>query len=106
MPPPHEPVAPGAGPSGVISSAGQLVPGRHPAMFKLISLLLAAIPVFLFLPALLGRSTAAKRAVSDFRRRMDYLVWGMLVLIAVGLVYSVVSYMNLWLHAPSLGMSR
>jgi len=91
---------------GVISSAGQLVPGRHLAMFKLISLLLAAIPVFLFLRAVLGRSTAAKRAVSDFRRRMDYLVWAMLVLIAIGLVYSIMSYTSLWLHAPSLGMSR
>jgi hypothetical protein len=75
-------------------------------MFKLISLLLAAIPVFLFLRAVLGRSTTAKRAVSDFRRRVDYLVWVMLVLIAVGLVYSVVSYMSLWLHPPSLGMSK
>jgi hypothetical protein len=76
---------------------------RQLVMFKLISLLLAAIPVFLFLRAVFGRSTAMKRAVSDFRRRVDYLVWAMLVLIAIGLVYSVVSYMSIWLHAPSSG---
>jgi hypothetical protein len=46
----------------------------------------------------LGRSTAMERAVSDFRRQLDYLVWIMLIVIAIGLVYSLVSYMRLWLH--------
>jgi hypothetical protein len=67
-------------------------------VFKLISLLLAAIPAFLFLRAVFGRSTAMKRAISDFRRQLDYLVWIMLIVIAVGLVYSLVSYTRLWLH--------
>jgi hypothetical protein len=39
-----------------------------------------------------------KRAVSGFRRQLDYLVWTMLIVIAIGLVYSLVSYMRLWLH--------
>jgi ABC-type phosphate/phosphonate transport system permease subunit len=52
-------------------------------VFKLISILLAAIPVFLFLRGVVGRSSTMKRAVSDFRRQIDCLVWVMLFVIAV-----------------------
>ena len=60
-------------------------------MFKLISILLAVIPAFLFLRAVLGRSTTIKRAASDFQRQIDYLVWVILFIIAIGMVYSVVN---------------
>jgi hypothetical protein len=63
-------------------------------VFKLISILLAVIPAFLFLRAVFGRSTAVKRAASDFRRQIDYLVWVILVIIAVGMIYSVASLIS------------
>jgi hypothetical protein len=66
-------------------------------MFKFISIVLALIPVFLLLRAVVGRSAVLSRAVADFRRQVDYLVWVMLLVIAVGLVYSVVNLMHpLW----------
>lgn len=66
-------------------------------MFKLISMLIAAIPLFLFVRAVVGRSTAMKKAVSDLRRQIDYLIWVMLIAIAVGIVYSVVTLIQpLW----------
>ena len=67
-------------------------------MFKLISILIALIPLFLFVRAVFGRSTAMKKAVSDVRRQIDYLVWVMLLVIAVGIVYSVIA-----LFHPSWG---
>jgi predicted permease len=60
-------------------------------VFKLLSILLAAIPVILFLRAVIGRSTVMKRAVSDFRRQVDYLVWVMLIMIAAGMIFSLVN---------------
>lgn len=60
-------------------------------LFKLISILLALIPAFLFLRAIFGRSIAVKRATSDFRRQIDYLVWVILFIIAIGMVYSLVN---------------
>ena len=56
-------------------------------MIKLITILAAAIPVFLFLRTVLGRSTVVKQAASDFRRRIDTLVWVMLLVIGVAVVY-------------------
>jgi hypothetical protein len=63
-------------------------------MFKLISILIALIPLFLFVRAIVGRSTAMKKAVSDLRRQIDYLVWVMLLVIAVGIVYSVIALIH------------
>jgi predicted permease len=60
-------------------------------VFKLLSILLAAIPVILFLRAVIGRSTVMKRAVSDFRRQVDYLVWVILIMIAAGMIFSLVN---------------
>jgi hypothetical protein len=60
-------------------------------VFKLISIFLAMIPVLLFLRTVLGRSTAMKRAASDFRRHVDYLVWVILFIIAIGMAYSLVN---------------
>jgi hypothetical protein len=63
-------------------------------MFKFITILIAAIPVFLFLRTVLRRSTVMKQAASDFRRRIDYLVWVMLLIIGVGVVYSVANLLH------------
>ncbi len=63
-------------------------------MFKLITFILAAIPVVLFVRAILGgplrRAPAVSRAVADFKRQVDYVVWAILILVACGMVFSVV----------------
>ena len=59
-------------------------------MYKLITILAAAIPIILFLRTIFfGRSKAMKLAVSDFRKQIDYLVWLILFAIGCGIVYSV-----------------
>ena len=58
-------------------------------MFKLITLLAAAIPVLVFLKTLFGRSKVMQEASAAFRKQVDYLVWGILVLVGCALVYSV-----------------
>jgi hypothetical protein len=60
-------------------------------MLKLISILLALLPVFLLLRALFGRSRAVKQAVSEVRRQIDFLVWVILAIIAVAIAYSLVA---------------
>jgi hypothetical protein len=59
-------------------------------VYKLITILVAAIPIILFLRAIFFRqSKAMKLAVSDFRNQIDYLVWMILFAIGCGIVYSV-----------------
>jgi hypothetical protein len=59
-------------------------------VFKLITLLVAAIPIILFLKtAFFGRSKAMRQAASDFRRQIDYLVWLILLAVGCGIIYSV-----------------
>jgi len=59
-------------------------------VYKLITILAAAIPIILFLKAIFfGRSKAMKLAISDFRKQIDYLVWMILFVIGCGIVYSV-----------------
>jgi hypothetical protein len=59
-------------------------------VYKLITILAAAIPIILFLRTIFfGRSKAMKLAVSDFRKQIDYLVWVILFAIGCGIVYSV-----------------
>ena len=58
-------------------------------MYKLIGLIVAAVPIVLFLRAILkGQSKKGSKAISDFRKQMDYLVWVVLFLIGCGVVYS------------------
>jgi len=59
------------------------------AMYKLISIILAAIPVILFFRNTLMGQLKRSQAVSDFRKQIDYLVWIVLILIGCGLVYSI-----------------
>jgi hypothetical protein len=57
-------------------------------MYKLISIILAAIPVILFLRTIFIGQVKRSQAVSDFRKQIDCLVWIILILIGCGLVYS------------------
>ncbi|HLH98962.1 MAG TPA: hypothetical protein VKW08_27955 [Xanthobacteraceae bacterium] len=59
-------------------------------MFKVVSILFMLISAFLFLRAIFGRTRFMKRAISDLRREIDYLVWIMLVMIGAAIVYSAV----------------
>jgi hypothetical protein len=61
-------------------------------MYKLIAILVAVIPIILFLRTVFfGRSQVMKQASSDLRRHVDYMVWTILFLVACGIVYSIVS---------------
>jgi hypothetical protein len=64
--------------------------GQGTRMYKLITILAAAIPVILFVKAVFfGRSKVMREASSAFRRQIDYLVWGIVFLVGCALVYSV-----------------
>ena len=66
-------------------------------MFKFISILIALIPVILLLRAVIGRSKVMKRAVADFKRQIDILVWLILLMMAAAIVYSLVTLaLSLW----------
>jgi hypothetical protein len=59
-------------------------------MYKLITILAASIPIILFLKTVIfGKSKVLRQATSDFKRQVDYLVWGFVFLIGCALVYSV-----------------
>lgn len=61
-------------------------------MYKVIGIILAAIPAYLFIRAVFtGQSKRRTQAVSDFKKQIDYLVWLMLLFIGCGLVYSIVT---------------
>jgi predicted permease len=63
-------------------------------MSKLIAILVAVIPIILFLKNIFGRSQAMKRASSELRRQIDYMVWAILFFILCGIVYSVVNLIH------------
>jgi hypothetical protein len=67
-------------------------------MYKLIALLVAAIPVVLFLKTLFfGRSQVMKKASADFRKQVDYMVWAILFVVACSILYAILSLlMPLW----------
>jgi hypothetical protein len=73
-----------------MTAAGHGWRQRAYAMLKLIVILAAAIPVILFLRTLLcGKSRVLSQATADFRRQIDYLMWGILFVIGCWLVYSI-----------------
>jgi hypothetical protein len=64
-------------------------------MYKLIVIIAAAMPVILLLRAIfVGRSQKASGAFSEFKKQLDYLVWGILAVIGCGFVYSAASLMH------------
>ena len=59
-------------------------------MYKLITILAAAIPIILFLKTVFfGKSKVMREASAAFRKQVDYLVWGILFLVGCALAYSV-----------------
>jgi hypothetical protein len=57
-------------------------------MYKLISIILAAIPFILFVRTIFVGRLRRSQAVSDFRKQIDCLVWIILILIGCGVIYS------------------
>jgi hypothetical protein len=58
-------------------------------MFKLIGLLVAAMPVILFVRAIFMSSKKRSQAVANFKQQVDYVVWLILIFIGCGVVFSV-----------------
>ena len=58
-------------------------------MLKLIGIIVAAMPVILFVRAMFMGSRRRAQAVSDFRRQVDYAVWAILILIGTILVVAI-----------------
>jgi hypothetical protein len=60
-------------------------------MYKLIAILVAAMPVILFLRSVLfQRSKVMQQASANFRKQVDYLVWAIFFLVGCAIVYSVI----------------
>lgn len=59
-------------------------------MYKLITILAAAIPIIIFLKTvLLGKSKVMREASVSFRKQIDYAIWAILFLVGSALLYSV-----------------
>jgi len=58
-------------------------------MLKLIGIIVAALPVIVFVRAIFMGSKRRSQAMSNFRKQVDYAVWAILFMIGVGLVFSV-----------------
>jgi len=58
-------------------------------MLKLIGIIMAAMPVILFLRAIFMGSKKRSQAVSNFKRQVDYVVWAILFMIGCGVVFSI-----------------
>jgi hypothetical protein len=57
-------------------------------MYKVIGIVLAAIPIVLFLRSIFTtQSKMRSQAVSNFKKQVDYLVWAILFLIGCEVVY-------------------
>ena len=58
-------------------------------MLKLIGIIVAAMPVILFVRALFMGSKRRSQAVSNFKKQVDYVVWAILFMISCGVVFSI-----------------
>jgi hypothetical protein len=58
-------------------------------MLKLIGIVVAAMPLILFMRALFAGSKRRSQAMSNFKRQIDYAVWAILVMIGLGLAFSI-----------------
>ena len=64
-------------------------------MYKLITILVAIIPIVVFLKSVFfGRPQVVKQASAELRRQIDFLVWAILFLIACGIVYSTINLIH------------
>lgn len=58
-------------------------------MFKLIGIIVAAVPVLMLLKAIFSRVVKRRpQAFTDFKKQLDYLVWAILVCIGVAIAFS------------------
>ena len=58
-------------------------------MLKLVGIIVAAMPVILFLRAMFMGSKRRSQAVSNFKKQVDYAVWAILFMIGCGVAFSV-----------------
>jgi uncharacterized membrane protein YadS len=58
-------------------------------VYKLIGIMLAVMPIVLFLRVIFMRSKKGSRAVSEFKKQLDLAVWLILFFIGCAIVYSV-----------------
>ena len=58
-------------------------------MLKFIGIVLALMPIVLFLRAMFMRSKKTSQAVSEFKKQLDYVVWLILFFIGCAIVYAV-----------------
>jgi ABC-type phosphate/phosphonate transport system permease subunit len=64
-------------------------------MYKLITILVALIPIILFVKTVFfGRSQVLKQASAELRRQIDYLVWAILFVVACGILYSTITLIH------------
>jgi len=60
-------------------------------MLKLITILAASIPIILFVKnVFFKKSKVMQQASAEFRKQVDYLVWGILFLVGCVIIYSIV----------------
>jgi uncharacterized membrane protein YbjE (DUF340 family) len=58
-------------------------------MYKLIGIIVAAMPVILFVRAMFMGSKKRSQAVSNFKKQVDYVVWVILFFIGCGVAYGI-----------------
>jgi uncharacterized membrane protein YbjE (DUF340 family) len=59
-------------------------------MFKFIGIILAAMPVVLFLRSVFfGKSKKRSQAMAEFKKHVDYVVWVILFFIGCAVVYAI-----------------
>jgi hypothetical protein len=58
-------------------------------VLKLIGLIVAAMPVVLFVRAVFMGSKRRSQAISNFKKQVDYAVWAILFMIGCGIVFSI-----------------
>ncbi len=58
-------------------------------MLKLIGIIMAAMPVILFIRAMFMGSKKRSQAVSNFKKQVDYAVWAILFMIGCGVAFSI-----------------
>ena len=63
--------------------------GHISVMLKFIGIVLALMPIVLFLRAVFMRSKKRSQAVSEFKKQLDYAVWLILFFIGCAVVYSI-----------------
>lgn len=58
-------------------------------MLKLIGIIVAAMPVILFVNAIFMRSKRGAEVMSNFKKQLDFAVWAILVMIGAGAVFAI-----------------